>query len=302
MNNTFGNIFRLTSFGESHGTAVGGVIDGCPSQIRLDFDAIDRDLARRRGDGSLFCSPRALAEKDEVEWLSGLLDGVTLGTPIAFLVRNKAQHTADYEAMKDMCRKGHADAAYQDKYGIRDWRGGGRASARETVARVIAGSIAKQILSGNGISIDARVIMVGNISSVRHDEVAHLLRSLKEKNDSIGGVVECVISGVPKGLGEPVFDKVQARLAAAMMSIPAVKGFEYGKGFAAAGFNGTEHNKYDDGISGGITTGADIVMRVAFKPTPSVGIGGRHDVCVALRAPVIAEAMAAMTIVDFLKF
>ena len=298
MSNTFGNIYRLTTFGESHGVAVGGVIDGCPSRLKIDFSAIDTDLARRRGEAALLSSSRALAEKDEVEWLSGLLDGVTLGTPIAFLIRNKAQRSEDYETLKDICRAGHADAAYMDKYGIRDWRGGGRASARETVARVVGGAIAKQILAPQGIKISAEVVRVGTMATDDKNALAAYLKSVKVADDSVGGVVECRISGLSKGLGEPVFDKLQARLASAVMSIPAAKGFEYGEGFRAAQMLGSEHNKLDDGISGGISTGGDIVFRVAFKPTPSIGIGGRHDVCVALRAPVIVEAMAAMTIVD----
>lgn len=292
--NTIGEKYRFTSFGESHGPAVGGVIDGCPAGLRIDMKLIREDLLRRRTGGS----ERAAAEPDEVEWLSGLLDGVTLGTPIAFLIRNKAARPEDYEALKNVYRPGHADYTYEAKYGIRDVRGGGRASARETASRVVAGSIAKQLLQQQGIEIHAELVRVGKAQN--KELFAAEIANAKADGDSVGGIVSCVISGVKAGIGEPIFDKVQARLAYAMLSINACKGFEYGVGFASAEKRGSEINHISGGIAGGITDGTDITFRVVFKPTPSIGIPGRFDACVAVRAVPVVEAMAAMTIYDYL--
>lgn len=297
--NSIGQTYRFTSFGESHGPAVGGVIDGCPAGVRLDMQAIAEDLRRRREGGS----PRAAAEPDEVEWLSGLLDGVTLGTPIAFLIRNRAARSEDYEALKDIFRPGHADFTYQTKYGIRDWRGGGRASARETASRVVAGTIAKQLLAQQGITVRAELTQVGTKDLRTHglaELQAEIERAAKD-GDSVGGIVSCVISGVPAGWGEPIFDKVQARLAYAMFSINACKGFEYGVGFDSVNHRGSEINHLTGGIAGGITDGSDISFRVVFKPTPSIGIPGRFDACVAVRAVPVVEAMAAITLMDYVR-
>ena len=326
--NTIGHIFRLTTFGESHGTAIGGVIDGCPSQLELDFDFIDSELLRRKTAQSSTASQRK--ETDRIEWLSGLLDGVTLGTPIAFIVRNEDCKPEDYEALKDVYRPSHADFTYEQKYGIRDWRGGGRASARTTLPIVVAGAIAKQILKEKGAQIIAGVIEMGDAEQARRD------------GDTVGGVVECCIKGVPSGLGEPMFGKFSAELAHAMFSLPAVKGFEVGDGFALAKMKGSEANdtfinrdegretrdggrgtevigittatNHSGGIQGGITNGNDVVFRVAFKPIPSIAkpqqtvnragetcqiaIEGRHDVCVLPRAVVLVEALAAMVTLD----
>ena len=312
--NTIGHIFRLTTFGESHGTAIGGVIDGCPSQLKLDFDFIDSELLRRKTAQESTASQRK--ETDKIEWLSGLLDGVTLGTPIAFMVRNEDCKPEDYEALKDVYRPSHADFAYEQKYGIRDWRGGGRASARTTLPIVVAGAIAKQILKEKGIQIIAKVIEMGDAEQARRE------------GDTVGGIVECRITGVPAGLGEPMFGKFSAELAHAMFSLPAVRGFEVGDGFALAGMKGSEANdtfinkdgkittatNHSGGIQGGITNGNDVVFRVAFKPIPSIAqpqqtvnragetcqiaIGGRHDVCALPRAVVLVEALAAMVTVD----
>ena len=313
--NTLGHIFRLTTFGESHGTAIGGVIDGCPSQLKLDFDFIDSELLRRKTAQSVSASQRK--ESDQIEWLSGLLDGVTLGTPIAFMVRNEDCKPEDYEALKEVYRPSHADFTYEQKYGILDWRGGGRASARTTLPIVVAGAIAKQILKEKGIQINARVTEMGDAEHAR------------KEGDTVGGIVECCIKGVQAGWGEPMFDKFSAELAHAMFSIPAVKGFEVGDGFALAKMKGSEANdtfinnkdgkittltNHSGGIQGGITNGNDVVFRVAFKPIPSIAkpqqtvnragelcqiaIEGRHDVCALPRAVVLVEALAALVTVD----
>ena len=312
--NTIGHIFRLTTFGESHGTAIGGVIDGCPSQLKLDFDFIDSELLRRKTAQSSTASQRR--EPDKVEWLSGLLDGITLGTPIAFMVRNEDCKPEDYDALKDVYRPSHADFTYEQKYGLRDWHGGGRASARTTLPIVVAGAIAKQVLKGKSIQVVAQVTAMGDVEQARKD------------GDTVGGIVECRITGVPAGLGEPMFGKFSAELAHAMFSLPAVKGFEVGDGFALAGMKGSEANdtfinkdgkittatNHSGGIQGGITNGNDVVFRVAFKPIPSIAkpqqtvnrtgetceiaIGGRHDVCALPRAVVLVEALAAMVTVD----
>lgn len=312
--NTLGHTFKLTTFGESHGTAVGGVIDGCPSQLKLDFDFIENELLRRKT--AQFPTSSQRKESDRIEWLSGLLDGVTLGTPIAFMVRNEDCKPEDYEALKDVYRPSHADFTYECKYGIRDWRGGGRASARTTLPIVVAGAIAKQILKGKGIQVAAQVISIGDAEQAR------------KEGDTVGGIVECRMDGVPAGLGEPMFGKFSAELAHAMFSLPAVKGFEVGDGFALAQMKGSMSNdafvnkegkittltNHSGGIQGGITNGNEVVFRVAFKPIPSIAqsqqtvnragdpceiaIEGRHDVCALPRAVVLVEALAAMVTVD----
>jgi chorismate synthase len=314
--NTIGHIFRLTTFGESHGTAIGGVIDGCPSQLKLDFDFIDKELLRRKTAQSSTASQRK--ESDRIEWLSGMLDGITLGTPIAFMVRNEDANSADYEALKDVYRPSHADFTYEQKYGLRDWRGGGRASARTTLPIVVAGAIAKQILKPKNIQIVAEMTLIGDVEQAQ------------KKGDTVGGIVECRIIGVPTGLGEPMFGKFSAVLAHAMFSLPAVKGFEIGDGFALAKMKGSEANdafinkngqittltNHSGGIQGGISNGNDIVFRVAFKPIPSISmpqqtvnragetceitVQGRHDVCALPRALVLVEALAAIVTVDMI--
>ena len=312
--NTLGHNFRLTTFGESHGTAIGGVIDGCPSQLKLDFDFIESELLRRKTAQSPTSSQRK--ETDRIEWLSGLLDGVTLGTPIAFMVRNEDCKPEDYEALKDVYRPSHADFTYEQKYGLRDWRGGGRASARTTLPIVVAGAIAKQILKGQGIGIVSEITSMGDAEQAR------------KEGDTVGSIVECRIIGVPAGLGEPMFGKFSAELAHAMFSLPAVKGFEVGDGFALAQMKGSVANdafinkngkittltNHSGGIQGGITNGNDVVFRVAFKPIPSISkpqqtvnragepceiaIEGRHDVCALPRAVVLVEALAALVTVN----
>ena len=312
--NTIGHNFRLTTFGESHGAAIGGVIDGCPPNWKLDFDFIESELLRRKTGQSPTSSQRK--ETDRIEWLSGLLDGVTLGTPIAFLVHNEDANPKDYEALKDIYRPSHADFTYEKKYGIRDWRGGGRASARTTLPIVVAGAIAKQILKGEGIQIIAEVISMGDAEQAR------------KNGDTVGGIVECRIFRAPSGLGEPMFNKFSAELAHAMFSLPAVKGFEIGDGFALASMKGSEANdafinkegrittltNHSGGIQGGITNGNVVVFRVAFKPIPSIAqpqqtvnragepckitIEGRHDVCALPRALVLVESLAAMVTLD----
>lgn len=311
--NTLGHIFRLTTFGESHGAAIGGVIDGCPSRLKLDFGFIESELNRRKTAQTETASQRK--ESDQVEWLSGLLDGVTLGTPIAFMVRNEDCKSADYEALKDIYRPSHADFTYEQKYGLRDWRGGGRASARTTLPIVVAGAIAKEILKEKNIKVLAEVAFMGEAEQAR------------KEGDTVGGIVECRITGVPAGLGEPMFGKFSAELAHAMFSLPAVKGFEIGDGFALAQMKGSETNdsfinnskittltNHSGGIQGGITNGNDIVFRVAFKPISSISkpqqtvnrtgetcqivIEGRHDVCALPRAVVLVEALAAIVTLD----
>ena len=350
MMNTFGNIYRLTSFGESHGPGIGGVIDGCPSGIELDMRFIQSELNRRKPGQSKLTTPRK--EDDEVQFLSGIYEGKTTGTPIGFIVWNKNQHSSDYDNMKEVYRPSHADYTYQMKYGIRDPRGGGRSSARETIARCVAGAIAKQILIQKGIQIHAFTSQVGSIqlsgsyqdydlslteeTAVRcpDKEVAAQMESLiaevKAQGDTIGGVISCVIQGAPVGLGEPTFGKLHAALGHAMLTINAVKGFEYGDGFASANYRGSErndrffndngkintHTNHSGGIQGGISNGQDIYFRVAFKPVATLLMEqetvnkegedtilkakGRHDPCVLPRAVPIVESMAAMTILDYL--
>ena len=299
--NTFGDKWTFTSFGESHGAAIGGVLDGVPAGLHIDFDMIREELERRAGKGMVGASQRAQHEPDEVEWLSGVLEGVTLGTPIAFIIRNKDARPEDYEIFKHTYRVGHADRVYEQKYGIRDWRGGGRASARETAARVVAGCIAKQELAQKGIRIQADLIQVG--AETDPAKFADTIAAYQKDGDSIGGIIECRINGLPVGTGEPIFDKLQAHLAFAVMSINACKGFEYGTGFGGVTQPGSAINHLSGGISGGISDGSEIIFRCVFKPTPSTpkaGIKGRHDACVATRAVPVVEAMTALAIANLI--
>ena len=308
MANIFGDKWSFTSFGESHGVAIGGVLDGVPAGLSIDFAMIREELERRAGKGLVGASPRAVREPDEVEWLSGVMDGVTLGTPIAFIIRNKDARPEDYEWLKHSYRVGHADKVYEQKYGIRDWRGGGRASARETAARVVAGSIAKQELATKGIAIHAALVQVGAETDPTH--FADVIAAYQREGDSIGGIIECRISGLPAGTGEPIFNKLQAELAFAVMSINACKGFEYGTGFGGVTRPGSEINAISGGIAGGISDGTEVVFRCVFKPTPSTPkalssivnhpIVNRSDACVATRAVPVVEAMTALTLVNLL--
>jgi chorismate synthase len=315
--NTLGKILTLTTFGESHGPAMGGVLDGMPAGVDIDLDALQRFVDRRRTGQTAGSSTRD--EQDRVEVLSGIWQGKTLGMPIGFIVRNTDARSADYDDIARCYRPNHADFTWEKKYGLRDPRGGGRASARETVARVVAGGIAIQALNKLGITIEAAACPV---------DTAALQRAMAE-GDTLGGIIECVIKGVPAGLGEPVFGKLHAQLAAAMMSIPSVHGFEYGDGFEMAAKRGSEMmdlfekradgtigtvTNHSGGIQGGISNGEDIVMRIAFKPVPTLmrevptvdrdgnpvtlQPRGRHDVCVVPRAVPIVEAMAALVILD----
>lgn len=348
--NTFGEIFRLTSFGESHGPAIGGVIDGMPPGIEVDLNFIQSELDRRRPGQSHLTTSRK--EPDKVEILSGVFEGKTTGCPIGFIVRNEDQHSQDYDNLRDAFRPSHADFTYQVKYGLRDHRGGGRSSARETITRVVAGAFAKLFLQRHGITITAYTSQVGPLrlesqktftdphsraliesNPVRcpdpqmAQEMTELIGQIKEAGDTIGGTVTCIIEGCPAGLGEPVFDKLHARLAFAMLSINAAKGFEYGTGFEGVSQKGSQQNdlmgpgatfltNHSGGIQGGISNGEDIFFRVAFKPVATIGkpqktvdknfqptilqAKGRHDPCVLPRAVPIVEAMAAIVIADFL--
>ena len=321
--NTFGTLFRLTSFGESHGPAIGGVIDGMPAGISLDFEAVQAELDRRKPGQSAITTARK--EDDKVEFLSGIFNGQTLGTPIGFIIRNTDTRSKDYSSVEHVYRPGHADYTYTAKYGLRDYRGGGRSSARETAVRVVAGALARQALNTLGIKVEAWVQSVGT-SAADHMEEAIL--EAKRNLDSLGGVVAARISGAPVGLGEPVFGKLQAMLASAMMSINAAKGFEYGLGFEHSRLRGSDtideftfedghvaaHNNFSGGIQGGISNGEPITFRVAFKPVASLArpvptvddsgnkvvleLKGRHDPCVVPRAVPIVEAMACMVILD----
>ena len=300
MANTFGNKWSFTSFGESHGAAIGGVLDGVPAGLAIDFNLIRAELERRAGKGLAGTSPRAQHEPDEVEWLSGVMDGVTLGTPIAFIIRNKDARPEGYEWLKHTYRIGHADKVYEQKYGIRDWRGGGRASARETAARVVAGCLAKQELARKGVTIQAALVQVG--AETDPAKFIETIAAYQRDGDSIGGIIECRINGLPVGTGEPIFDKLQAHLAYAMLSINACKGFEYGTGFCGVTQPGSAINHISGGIAGGISDGSEIVFRCVFKPTPSTpkaGIKGRHDACVATRAVPVVEAMTALVLVNY---
>ena len=357
--NTFGRQLRLTTFGESHGLALGGILDGLPSGLVIDHEAIELALSRRRGGQSRMTTPRR--EPDRVRFLSGLYEGRTTGTPLAFLVENEEVRSEDYARLADVYRPGHADFTYEAKYGLRDPRGGGRASARETVVRVIAGAIAMQWLGERGVRVYAYLSRVGRISLVDEgwtaveltpteearlearysqlvptltEETAHeMAREVdraREAKDSVGGIISCRVYGLPAGLGEPLYDKLSSRLSSAMLGINASRGFELGEGFALAQMRGSEANdpfrlneegkvaqvtNRGGGTLGGITTGAPLTFRVAFKPTSSIGlpqetvrrdgeavrleITGRHDPCLALRAVPVVEAMAALTLMDF---
>lgn len=301
--NSYGKIFKLTTFGESHGTAIGGIIDGCPAGLELNLDAVQLDLDRRRPGQSDLTTPRN--ESDRVEWLSGIFEGKSTGTPIAFIIYNKDYRSRDYGDIKDVFRPSHADFVYTEKYGIRDYRGGGRSSARETASRVAAGGIAKQLLGTKGIRIRSFVSQIGSIKAdIEPDQInldapenelrcpdeqafekmRTLLEQTKAEGDTLGGVITCIVKNVPAGLGEPVFDKLHAELGKAMLSINAVKGFEIGSGFGAVEMKGSEHNdsfektakgvktrtNFSGGIQGGISNGMDIVFKVAFKPVASI--------------------------------
>ncbi len=350
MSSEFGKVFRITTFGESHGAGVGVVVDGCPPRFALDAETIQAELDRRRPGQSRLTTPRQ--EDDRVEILSGLFEGRTLGSPIALLVRNRDARPGAYEEMKDLYRPSHADYTTDAKYGIRAWHGGGRASARETIGRVAGGAIARGLLREvAGIEIVAWVQRIQEIEAkvdartvTREDVDASLVRcpdeaasgpmvervdAIRRQGDSVGGVVECVARGVTAGLGAPIFEKLDADLAAAMLSLPAAKGFEVGSGFGGVALTGSEHNDPfipgDDGrprtasnrsggIQGGISNGEDIVLRIAFKPTATVSVeqdtvdrgnravklaaSGRHDPCVLPRAVPIVEAMVALVLVD----
>jgi len=342
--NTFGNFFKLTTFGESHGEAIGGVIDGCPAGVSVDLDAIENQMMRRRPGQSTIVTQRK--EADTVRFLSGIFEGKTTGSPIGFIIENTNQKSADYTHIKDSYRPSHADYTFDKKYGHRDYRGGGRSSARETACRVAAGAIASQLLGA--IAITGYVSSVGDLtlekpyqeldfntvdSNVVRCPDAEMaskmiakIKEVKKQGDTIGGIITCVIQNVPVGLGEPVFDKLHAQLGKAMLSINAVKGFEFGSGFKGATMHGSEHNdlfnqdgttksNLSGGVQGGISNGMDIYFRVAFKPVATImqkqqtinSKGekiemqgkGRHDPCVVPRAVPIVEAMAALTIADF---
>jgi chorismate synthase len=350
MSSTFGQAFRITTFGESHGGGVGVVIDGCPPRLAISLEEIQRDLDRRRPGQSHLSTPRD--EADRAEILSGVFEGQTLGTPIAILVRNQDARPQAYEHMKDVFRPSHADYTYEAKYGIRNWQGGGRASARETIGRVAAGAVARKLLASQcGVEVLAWVSRVHEIeakldaasvtlaqveaNAVRCPdpqaaaEMERQIDAARRRGDSLGGVVECVARGVPPGLGAPVFDKLEAELAKALMSLPASKGFEIGSGFAGTRLTGVEHNdpfepgpdgrprtrsNRSGGVQGGITNGEDVVVRVAFKPTATIRLAqdtvdrdgnavtleaqGRHDPCVLPRAVPIVEAMVLLVLAD----
>ena len=353
MRNTFGHIFTLTTFGESHGEAVGGVIDGMPAGIDIDMEFIQSELNRRRPGQSAITTSRQ--EADRVELLSGVFEGKSTGCPIGFIVRNTNQHSNDYENMRNLFRPSHADYTYFEKYGIRDHRGGGRSSARITISRCVGGALAKLVLRQKGISIQAYTSQVGDITLdkdySRYDlsltetnavrcpdqqkaaEMEALIAKVKAEGDTIGGIITCVIKGCPTGLGEPEFDKLHASLGQAMLSINAVKGFEYGDGFNSATMRGSQVNdvfvpstgdqqpittttNHSGGIQGGISNGQDIYFRVAFKPVATIlteqqtvdkegnattfTAHGRHDPCVLPRAVPVVESMAAMTILDYI--
>ena len=342
--NSFGNLFKLTTFGESHGKAIGGIIDGCPSGLSIDIEKIQEDLDRRRPGQSKIVTQRK--EPDCVEILSGIFEGLTTGTPIAFLIFNKDHKSKDYTHIKNNYRPSHADFVYDKKYGHRDYRGGGRSSARETASRVVAGSIAKQFIGE--ININAYVQSVGKISLNKPyqqldfnkiesnpvrcpdqkiaNEMESYIKNIRKNGNTVGGVIRCIIQNVPIGLGEPVFDKLHAQLGKAMLSINAVKGFQFGSGFSGTKLMGSEHNdifnpdgttksNLSGGIQGGISNGMDIYFDVAFKPVATImkkqdtinkeghkvtmDGKGRHDPCVLPRAVPIVEAMAALTIADF---
>lgn len=342
---SYGTLFKLTTFGESHGKAIGGIIEGLPAHVELDLTLVQQELDRRKPGQSALTSPRK--ESDEVQILSGIFEGKTTGSPIGFLIPNSNAKSEDYLHMKDVFRPSHADFTYQQKYGHRDYRGGGRSSARETACRVVAGAMAKQVLSTIGVEFSTYVSQVGTIAFNNKEffalteieatpvrcpdlivaqQMIDRIEEIKNLGDSIGGAVQCVVRGVPVGLGEPVFDKLHAELGKAMLSINAVKGFEIGSGFSSLGMTGSEHNdvflsngqtktNHSGGIQGGISNGMPIDFRVAFKPVATIMQDqdsidqqgneitiegkGRHDACVLPRAVPIVEAMAAIVLLDF---
>jgi chorismate synthase len=340
VSSSFGRLFVVTTFGESHGPGVGVVVDGLPPGIAIDAAAVQRELDRRRPGQSALTTQRK--EADQVEILSGVFEGVSLGTPIAMLVRNTDQRSQDYDALRDVLRPGHADYVYLQKYGLRDHRGGGRSSGRETVGRVAAGAIARIALATVGVGIVGGTVQVGEERAARRDwdeternpvrcpdaeaaaRMARVIEAARDAKDSVGGVVEIAARGVPAGWGDPTMDKLEARLGAAMLSIPATKGVEIGGGFAMAALHGSQTNDVFDGeryltnfaggISGGIANGAEIVVRVAVRPATSIGkpqtaakvgggtttveIGGRHDPCICPRVVPVAESMMAITLTD----
>lgn len=352
MGNSFGNIFKLTSFGESHGSSIGGIIDGCPSGLFIDLNFIQEELDRRRPGQSKITTSRI--EGDKVVFMSGIFEGKTTGTPIGFTISNNNFKSEDYDKIKNVFRPSHADFTYQEKYGLRDYRGGGRSSARETACRVVAGAVAKLILKTYKIEISAYVLSVGNIfanednlsfDNITKSKETNIVRcpdknaalkmidfisEIKKKGDTVGGQIKCHIKGVPLGIGEPVFDKLHADLGKAMLSINAVKGFEYGSGFEGSKMLGSDHNdefesingkvstktNFSGGIQGGLSNGEEIYFKVAFKPVATIltkqnsvdkeknnikiKAEGRHDPCVVPRAVPIVESMTAMVIVDHL--
>lgn len=352
MGNSFGNIFKLTSFGESHGSSIGGIIDGCPSGLFIDLNFIQEELDRRRPGQSKITTSRI--EGDKVVFMSGIFEGKTTGTPIGFTISNNNFKSEDYDKIKNVFRPSHADFTYQEKYGLRDYRGGGRSSARETACRVVAGAVAKLILKTYKIEISAYVLSVGNIfanednlsfDNITKSKETNIVRcpdknaalkmidfisEIKKKGNTVGGQIKCHIKGVPLGIGEPVFDKLHADLGKAMLSINAVKGFEYGSGFEGSKMLGSDHNdefesingkvstktNFSGGIQGGLSNGEEIYFKVAFKPVATIltkqnsvdkeknnikiKAEGRHDPCVVPRAVPIVESMTAMVIVDHL--
>lgn len=345
---TFGQLFKIHTYGESHGKAIGVIIDGCPAGLAIDETFINSELQRRKPGQSKITTQRK--EPDEAQILSGIFEGQSTGTPIHLVIHNKDQKSKDYSHIKDSFRPSHADYTWQEKFGIRDYRGGGRSSARETAARVAAGAVAKLLLQTIGVDIHAFVTQVGTLKvetpyqdldfdqieqnivrcadAAMAEKMIHLIDETRKKGDTIGGIIQCVMQGLPVGLGQPVFDKLQADLGKAMLSINAVKGFEYGSGFAAAAMNGLSHNdifenqegkittqtNYSGGIQGGISNGMDIYCKIAFKPVATVMRDqqsvdkagnevtvkgkGRHDPCVVPRAVPIVEAMAALVLAD----
>ena len=330
--NTFGNILKLTSFGESHCPAIGGVIDGFPANIDIDVDFIQSELNRRRPGTSKLTTSRN--EADAVEFLSGIFNGKSTGCPIGFIIRNNDAHSNDYSSIKDLFRPSHADYTYDQKYGIRDYRGGGRASARETAIRVVGGAMAKLLLNQIGVNINARISQIGNVvlNGTKEEcdkQYSEIVSQVKAEGDSIGGIISCSIQNCPVGLGEPIYGKLHAALGFAMLSINAVKGFDYGMGFDGIGQKGSEQNDifYNEGdgiktktnnsggIQGGISNGEEIYFRVAFKPVPTImqdqqtvdkqgnnvvfKAKGRHDPCVLQRALPVVESMAALVIADY---
>ncbi len=347
--NSFGQVFKLTTFGESHGEAIGGIIDGCPAGLNIDLEFIQNELDRRKPGQSHITTQRK--ESDKVQFLSGVFEGKTTGTPIGFIIPNENQKSKDYDHLKEVYRPSHADFTYEAKYGIRDHKGGGRSSARETACRIVGGAIAKLILKQNKVSIQAYVSCVKDVKVKDHyskldlsktesniircpdeataNKMIALIEETRKAGDTVGGIISCVIKGIPVGLGEPVFDKLHADLGKAMLSINAVKGFEYGAGFDAVKSNGSELNDIFEGgkeistktnnsggVQGGISNGQDIYFNVAFKPVATVmqkqksvnakgeevdlEAKGRHDPCVLPRAVPIVESMAALVLADHL--